>query len=156
VPEPGLHEGDVGGVLEGVGRGGRSQGVQAQSIEVDAGRGAVAIDEFVDPVSRDGGVERAGRELDRSEQRAGPVVAVAGQPSPKACHNDAESSGNETWLRSPRYGLETARRRAGGCSSHGSKSMPASRSVVVWRPSCTVVVWATEGHQVYPASWRWM
>ena len=78
VAEPGLDEGDVGGVLEGVGGGGGPQGVQAQPIELDAGLGAVAFEHLVDAVAGNGVLERAGGGLDGPEEcpgRSSPCLA---------------------------------------------------------------------------------
>lgn len=59
MPEPTLHEGDVGGMLQCVVRLGRAQSVEAEPVDVDSGDGGVALDHFVEPVPGDCVLEHA-------------------------------------------------------------------------------------------------
>ena len=76
MTEPFLDLRDVGLVLEGVGRGGRPQGVHTND---DTELLRIAADELVDPISGERPAELAGAVVaDRTEEGAGFVERMAG------------------------------------------------------------------------------
>jgi hypothetical protein len=77
VPEPLLHLGDVGVVIERIGCGSRAQGM-GPDLKSEPAR--ISAHEFVDAVRRDRLIEARGPVVaERSEQRAGIVSAVTGR-----------------------------------------------------------------------------
>lgn len=80
MPEPLLDIGDVGLVLEGVGRGRCSQCVQAQPVDFDPGTGRVSLEHLVDPVAGEVLLELPGAVVaDRPEEGSGSILAVSGE-----------------------------------------------------------------------------
>src|SRR5689334_2675129 len=74
VPEPLLHLGDVGLVIERIGGGGRAQRMRA---DLESKRGRVGAHQPIDSIRRDRPVQLAGAIVaERTEQRAGIVFAV--------------------------------------------------------------------------------
>ena len=81
MAQPLLDLGDVGLVLQGVGRGGGPQGVRAEAGEVDPGLPGVALDDrVVDRIRVERLVQLArGVVLDRPEEGTVQVLAMAGR-----------------------------------------------------------------------------
>ncbi|KPX28976.1 hypothetical protein ALO69_200017 [Pseudomonas ficuserectae] len=71
MTQPSLDLGDIGLVLQGIGRCGCAQAMHAQVLNDDAGLLGIGLDHGIDPVGRDAGTGTGGGAAQRAKQRTG-------------------------------------------------------------------------------------